>query len=95
MPVRRRSDKRRAEVTDENEAWLVGDDRAAGFFNYATDDELAALWAAHSERIVAEHVADYPGTRPTRWWRYDAPRMPIGTLPAAITTASRRSHNVA
>jgi hypothetical protein len=45
MPVRRRSDKRRAEVTDENEAWLVGDDRAAGFFNYATDDELAALWA--------------------------------------------------
>lgn len=73
MAVRRRKDLRRAEVTDEHEAWLRGDDAAAGFVKYAPDDELAALWATHSERIVADHVADYPGTRPARWWRYDAP----------------------
>jgi hypothetical protein len=73
MPVRKRIDKRRAELTDEGEAWLHGDDKAAGFVKYAPDHELAALWAAHSERIVAEHVTDHPGSRPTRWWRYQAP----------------------
>jgi hypothetical protein len=73
MPVRRRADKRRAEVTDEHEAWLNSDDKAAGFVQYAPDDELAALWTANADRIVAEHVATYPGKRPHRWWQYDAP----------------------
>ena len=81
MPVRKRIDKRRAELTDEGEAWLHGDDKGAGFFKYSTEDELAALWATHSDRIVAEHVAEYPGSRPTRWWQYDAPRIPMGTYP--------------
>jgi hypothetical protein len=81
MPVRRRADKRRAEVTDEHEAWLNSDDRAAGFVPYAPDDELAALWAVHSERIVADHVAISPGTRPHRFWQYSAPRLPLGTFP--------------
>jgi hypothetical protein len=73
MPVRKRTDKRRADVTDEHEAWLRGDDKAAGFVKYAPNDELAALWDTHSERIVAEHVKDYPGTRPARWWRCESP----------------------
>src|SRR6266446_2372480 len=80
MPVRRRVDKRRQPVTDEHESWLQGDDKASGFIQYAPNDELAALWAAHSERIVAEHVALYPGTRPARWWKYQAvePRRRLG-----------------
>lgn len=81
MPVRRRTDKRRAEVTDEHEAWLNGDDKASGFVQYAPEGELAELWAAHSARIVAEHVVIYPGTRPARWWQYEAPRLPLGTFP--------------
>jgi hypothetical protein len=32
-----------------------------------------ALWEQHRDRIVAEHVAENPGTRPTRWWEFDAP----------------------
>jgi hypothetical protein len=36
MPVRKRKDLRREEVTDEHEAWLHGDDKAAGFIKYAT-----------------------------------------------------------
>jgi hypothetical protein len=83
MPVRKRLDKRRQEVTDEHEAWLHGDNKAAGFVKYAPDGELAALWAAHSERIVADHVADHPGSRPERWFQYDAPRSPLGTYPGA------------
>jgi hypothetical protein len=81
MPVRRRTDKKRQAVTDENEAWLHSDDNGAGFFKYDPEEELAALWNEHSDRIVAEHVADYPGTRPSRWWEYSAPRMPLGTFP--------------
>jgi hypothetical protein len=81
MPVRRRIDKRRAEVTDEHESWLNSDDRASGFVQYAPDDELAALWTANADRIVAEHVATYPGTRPHRWWQCSAPRLSLGTFP--------------
>lgn len=73
MPVRRRVDKRRQAVTDEHEAWLEDDDKASGFVQYAHDDELEALWHQHSERIVADHVADHPGTRPARWWQYSSP----------------------
>src|SRR4051794_17065283 len=31
------------------------------------------LWAEHGQSIVAEWIADRPGTRPTYWWRYEAP----------------------
>jgi hypothetical protein len=73
MPVRRRTDKRREEVTDQHEEWLHGNDKASGFIQFAPHDELAALWNAHSERLVAEHVTLHPGTRPDRWWQYEAP----------------------
>jgi hypothetical protein len=82
MPRKRRTDKRRQEVTDEHAAWLRGDDKAAGTIKYfLTEKELTALWAEHSDRIVEDHVADFPGTRPARWWHYSAPRSPIGTYP--------------
>jgi hypothetical protein len=82
MPRKRRTDKRRQEVTDEHAAWLRGDDTAAGTIKYfLTEKELAALWAEHSDRIVESHVADFPGTRPARWWDRSAPRSPIGTYP--------------
>jgi hypothetical protein len=80
MPVRRRIDKRRADIDDEQAAWLEGDDKGAGFFKFIPDDELKVFWAVHSERIVAEHVTNNPGTRPTRWWEYSAPRIALGTF---------------
>jgi hypothetical protein len=82
MPVRRRIDKRRQEVTDEQEAWLQGDDKASGFIQYAPNDELTTLWATHCERIVAERAALHPGTRPARWWQYQAvePRRRLGGI---------------
>lgn len=82
MPVRKRTDKRRQEVTDEHESWLRGDDKAAGVIKYfLTEQELAALWAAHSDRIVEDYVEEFPGTRPARWWQHSAPRIPLGTFP--------------
>ena len=73
MPRKLRIDKKRPPVTDQQEAWLH--DKASGFIKYAPSEELAALWDAHAERIVAEHVALFPGTRPARWWKFSAPRM--------------------
>jgi hypothetical protein len=32
------------------------------------------LWRQYGAAILAEHVAKYPGTRPARWWDFDAPR---------------------
>lgn len=91
MPVRKRKDLRRAEVTDEHESWLHGDDNSAGFVKYAPENELAALWSDHSERIVAEHVTDYPGTRPARWWQYEAPepRQRLGGIGTPVWEALR------
>lgn len=97
MPVRRRIDKRRRAVTDEHEAWLQGDDKASGFVQYAPDSELAALWTQHSERIVVEHVAAYPGTRPARWWQYQAvePRRRLGGIgtPASDALAYKPTYS--
>jgi hypothetical protein len=82
MPVRRRIDKRREEVTDQHEAWLRGADIGCGLIPYSPREELATLWAAHSDRIVTEHVTLYPGTRPARFWQYEAvdPRQRLGGI---------------
>lgn len=41
-----------------------------------------ALWEANRDELLAEWIADYPGSRPWGWWRYDAlegRRMLAGT----------------
>jgi hypothetical protein len=82
MPIKRRQNKRREDLSEEAEQWLRGKSDGLGFFPYSlTDQEFADLWAEHSERVVAEHVAEFPGTRPYRWWQYDAPRIAVGTYP--------------
>jgi hypothetical protein len=32
------------------------------------------LWMAHRQAVLAEWVIIHPGTRPSFWWLYDAPR---------------------
>jgi hypothetical protein len=73
MPVRRRIDKRREPLTDEQEAFLHSDDEGAGFFKYVAEEELKTLWDVHRDRVIQEHVTAVPGDRPERWWQYDAP----------------------
>lgn len=82
MARKRRVSKRRSDLTPEQIAWLNGDYGNAGFFQFtdATDD----FWFEHSERVVAEHVADFPGTRPYHWWRLEAPRMKTGYYPGCF-----------
>jgi hypothetical protein len=94
MPVRRRNDKRRAELTDEHEAWLAGDDRGSVFVQFSPATELKELWEAHAERIVADHVADYPGTRPTRWWEFesDQTRRRLGGTNASVRRTGSQAY---
>jgi hypothetical protein len=75
MPRKRRIDKRRPVLERNAERWLR--DEPCGFFKFKRKDKLAALWADHADRIVAEQVADYPCSRPRRRWEYSAP-SPIG-----------------
>ena len=67
MPRKRRIDKRRPSLEGNAERWLR--DEPCGFFKFKRKDELAALWADHADKIVAEHVADYPCSGTFANWR--------------------------
>jgi hypothetical protein len=58
--------------SDANSSRPVGDGGSEQVY-FSTPDELAALWLEFAEDIVKGHVATSPGTRPTRWWQFDAP----------------------
>jgi hypothetical protein len=51
MPVKRRTNKRRDELTDNARAWLRGE--PCGFFEFKGHEELLALWQAHGDESVA------------------------------------------
>ncbi len=36
-------------------------------------DSCRALWEQHRNEILAAWVKEKPGTRPARWWEFDAP----------------------
>ena len=38
------------------------------------NEGLREPWETYGGEIVERWVAEYPGTRPTSWWRFDAPR---------------------
>ena len=71
--------QRREVLSDDGERWLRGE--PAGAFPYLTRN-LAEIWAAHAERVVSEHIARWPGSRPRRWWQYSVrePRMRLGGI---------------
>jgi hypothetical protein len=51
MPVKRRSTKRREELSDCAQRWLRGE--PSGFFEFKDADELGALWAEYGDPKVA------------------------------------------
>jgi hypothetical protein len=79
MAIRAKKLKSKEQLTDDARAWL--EDKPCGFFQFKAKDYLADLWKTHGNAVVADHIAERPGTRPALFWRYDAPRLPIGTFP--------------
>jgi hypothetical protein len=42
---------------------------------------IAMLWREHGAAILASWVREHPGTRPSLWWKYDAPAWVPDELP--------------
>lgn len=81
MPTNRRYRTRVHRQTIDPAHWAILTDAplpadANPFFvmdrNY--DPVMRPLWEAHSAAILADWIAAHPGTRPSCWWRYEAPR---------------------
>jgi hypothetical protein len=51
VPVKRRTAKRREQLSEDAERWLRGE--PSGFFEFKNADELAALWAEYGDPKIA------------------------------------------
>ena len=57
---------------------------------YAERPEYCQPWVEHREAILSAWIADRPGTRPSIWWRLDAPEeRPPGESEAAFLKRHR------
>ena len=81
MPVKRRKAKqRRAEVSADMIAIFSDREPSNPWVRFSTDAEFEAAWNEARDEILADWIADAPGSRPSAWWKYDAPRQPLGTF---------------
>lgn len=93
-PRRPRARGRARECTEEQLDWLRGGEGgqwalAWEFLGGDTGPSPGELWAAHQSRVLDEHIAEYPGTRPLRWWQFSAPE-PRRRLGGAGTPSHER-----
>ena len=85
MATRTRRTHLADQPTDWQRDWLNGE--RVGSWHFAMSGTTEAdVWATFGAQIVAEHVRDYPGTRPARWWDIDAPepRRRLGGIGTAL-----------
>jgi len=91
MPRKLRVPKERIEGVSEIQLYFLSDgllgteDQSNDFdlFLLRGDDKaIQKLWSEHREAIMAEWIHEHPGTRPSLWWKYDAPRMTAGEVEA-------------
>jgi hypothetical protein len=57
-----------------DEPWPKDGSAEGATYYWAMTEKAERLWRLHGARIVAEWIEKHPGTRPTFWWRFDAPR---------------------
>jgi hypothetical protein len=50
--------------------WLLGGSGKAWQW---LERDLEAVWREHAAAVVAHHIRTRPGSRPYRWWEFDAP----------------------
>ena len=72
MPVKRRAGKRRPDLPTEAVDWLH-DGTGGAWIYFVTEEEKLDLWREFEDEVVAEHISEWPGTRPERWWEFSAP----------------------
>src|ERR1019366_7684585 len=86
MPRKRRVNKAKEQLTDLQWDFLCGRPLPKlSFEAFAIEIDFnnnnRELWESHRDVILVEHVKENPGTRPSLWWTYTAPRLPIGAFP--------------
>lgn len=62
--------RRRTTLTPDELGWLNGQDDS--FFGYGLLNPRE-FWDTHKQTVLAEHIKQKPGSRPFRWWQFDAP----------------------
>lgn len=82
---RRRAEARSVPVDDELLCWFRGEPGAEPGWIVLLDymrHDLVAAWRSCREAVIAEHVANAPGTRPRGWWCIEAnePRQRLGGI---------------
>ena len=53
MPVRRRIDKRRSELSEDAQLWLRGEP-VPGFFRFKPEAEMRDIWERYGDKTVME-----------------------------------------
>ena len=85
MPVKRRTSKARAQLTDLAYKYLtdapLSDEEKADFdyfvleynqYDSAIGADTATLWKRHGPEILKEWIKTKPDTRPFCWWRFQS-----------------------
>ena len=82
MPTtRKRTTRKRIEDVSASEWALMMDEDADSFAYFLSNEGLRDLWERCRDLVLDKWVRTRPGTRPSLWWRFDAPREPAGTHP--------------
>jgi hypothetical protein len=83
MATGRKTTPRRGSTLGDSDSdrWLRGKE-CGPFFEFIGEAYLRKLWLDNRDDIIDEHVAEFPGTRPQRFWEYDAkePRLRLGGI---------------
>jgi hypothetical protein len=65
-------------------------DELWGELFFIREEERIEQWRLVRDHIIEAWAREHPGTRPSHWWRYDAPKEPVVTHCASAYEAAQR-----
>lgn len=77
MPTNRKRTtrgRRGPPIAADDWAYLTDEAPENPFTQFLPDSHWGELWAEHGERITQDWAERNPGTRPSQWWKFSAPR---------------------
>jgi hypothetical protein len=90
MPRKRRIDKAKPHAEISAAAWAflndlaTPDDSESTLEIFMLDDPngeaLREVWDRARAEVLAGWIKEHPGTRPSAWWKCEAPRQPMGNF---------------